>query len=164
MLATSQEANKILKRLHEELKSLQIAENNSSTFICATVENEEDVRPEYDFVETQNRIVEINNKIMQIKHTLNRFNLETKLPGGITIDQALIQMPMLSMMKYRLEQMKDVPKKTRRSVTGNIIDYKIANYDPAEVQREYDQVVDALTEIQNDLNVINSTVQFEIPD
>ena len=45
MILTSKDANKLLKKLNEELNSLQSKENRSKTFLDSTTEDPEKVRP-----------------------------------------------------------------------------------------------------------------------
>ena len=45
---------------------------------------------------------------------------------------------------------------------GNIIDYKYANYDIEEVGRYYAELSDTLAKAQTVLDLVNSTVEFEI--
>ena len=45
---------------------------------------------------------------------------------------------------------------------GNIIDYKYANYDIEEVSKYYAELSDTLAKAQTVLDLVNSTVEFEI--
>lgn len=45
---------------------------------------------------------------------------------------------------------------------GNIIDYKYTNYDIEEVDRHYAKLSDTLAKAQTVLDLVNSTVEFEI--
>ncbi len=45
---------------------------------------------------------------------------------------------------------------------GNIIDYKYANYDIEEVGRYYTDIAETLAKAQTALDLVNSTVEFEI--
>ena len=74
MKYTSAEANKLLKRLMDEEYALIQQESMRDTFIAATVENIEDVRPAYDFDAPQKKIDEYDAAIRKVKHAINRFN------------------------------------------------------------------------------------------
>ena len=84
----------------------------------------------------------------------------------MTIDQMLVYIPQLSARKRKLEQMKD--KLPRERVRGGsfsnsgIIEYTYVNYDLKAVSRDYDKVTDELSRAQNALDLVNSTVEFEV--
>ena len=166
MKMNSQEANKLLNKINSQIKSLEAIESMSSTFIAATIENVEDVRPEYNFWKVRNEITILQEKVRKIKHAINFFNTTTELPGmSITIDQALIFMPQLTGNLYKLEAMKTrLPKERIHSSNGNIIDYKYANYDIKDAEEEYEATLDMLAKLQNAMNIVNSTIEFDIPD
>ena len=53
---TSSEAAKLLRKLSEEHEALKRLENQCGTFTVSLDEKIEDVRPEYDFAEVQERL------------------------------------------------------------------------------------------------------------
>lgn len=162
---TPQEANKLIININTEIETLKKIESRSSTFIAATTENIIDARPDYNFWDVRNKITALQEKVRKIKHALNVFNTQTELPDThLTIDQALVFMPQLIQNIYELQDMKSRLPKERKSVTGNIIDYKYANYKIKDAESEYNTSIEMLTKIQNALNLVNSTVKFDIPD
>lgn len=163
MKATSQEANKILNKLQEDIRTLKAEENNNFKFVAATIENEEYLRPEYDFKKTQNKIALLEEKVRKLKHAINVFNCTYEV-DGYTIDQILIFLPQLNQTKMKLFGMLSQPPKRRKSVNGNIIDYEYLNYNIEDAKKEYEAVDGLLTRLQNKLNLVNSTVEFDIPD
>ena len=164
MKLTSKDANKLLKQLEEEINSIETNEKNSSTFVAATVENKEDVRPEYNFKETQNKHNELKNKVIKLKHEINTFNINTVVPEfNMTIDEMLVYIPQLSLNKLKLARMKDKPKFVRLSNNRtNIIDYQYINYDLAEVNDEYKAVESELNRAQIALDKVNITATFDV--
>ena len=166
MLCTSAEANKMLKKLLEDHNDLLKTESETRVFKAATVENVEDARPEYDYNATQQKLLWIEKRIWTIKHAINVFNLTQEVPGtGMTIDQVLVYLPQLSQRKAKLSDMKQQQPKIRKegyNASLNFIEYIYANYDPQQAEKDYNKVSDELGRIQNALDLINSTVQFEI--
>lgn len=164
MKLTSKDANKLLKQLEEEINSIETNEKNSSTFVAATVENKEDVRPEYNFKETQNKLNELKNKVIKLKHEINTFNINTIVPEfDMTIDEMLVYIPQLSLNKLKLARMKDKPKFIRLSNSRtNIIDYQYINYDLTEVNDEYKAVESELNRAQIALDKVNITATFDV--
>lgn len=167
MQYTSSEANKLLRRLHEERDALIEREKKSSIFLAAMGEDPESVRPAYDFSAVQKTLDELDQKIRIVKHAINRFNLEHTVDGfAMTVDQILVYIPQLTAKKQKLGQMKNrLPKQREMPHTfsrGNIIDYSYANYDISLVQAEYETVTDELARAQTALDVLNNTKTMEI--
>ena len=165
MLLTSKDANKLLKQLNSELDSLKRQEGRNKLFPAANIEDVEAVRPEYDYRAIQKKINEIEEKIVRVKHAINKFNVETVVPEfNKTIDEMLVYIPQLSARKIKLWEMKDVPKMERAPQFhgANIIDYTRRNYDAAEVEEDYRNIEAELTKAQIALDRINISETFEI--
>lgn len=166
MRVTSAQAAKILRQLNDELRALQLKEANSSSFVAAIQENVESVRPEYNFKEMRDAQSEVECKIRKVKHAINVFNTTTIIPDfNITIDEMLVYLPQLNRQCEVLSKMREAMPKVRVSSgysSGNIIDYKYANYDIEEVGRYYAELSDTLAKAQTVLDLVNSTVEFEI--
>ena len=165
MKFTSSEVAKLLRRLNEEHETLTSNEDAASTFIVASGEDEESLRPEYDYKETRLKLEDIERKILIIKHALNVFNSTNKLPGyNITVDQALVRMPQLTRKKDRLDMLRKRLPKTRENNmrSGSIIDYCITNYDPKQAQVDFEKTSEELAALQNALDLFNTTTTLEI--
>ena len=94
MKLTSAEANKMIRSLKDQHRLLILQEENVVSFIAATTENIEEVRPSYSYEETAAKFDEIDRKIRKIKHALNVFNATTVVDGfDMTIDEMLVYIP-----------------------------------------------------------------------
>lgn len=103
MKYTSAEAAKLLRKLNEEHCNIRSEESLAKEFVAAVGENVEEVRPAYNYAETQDRLNELESKIRIVKHTINAFNVRQEVPGtGMTIDQILIYIPQLTEKKHKL--------------------------------------------------------------
>ena len=166
MHVTSTQAAKLLRQLNDELRALQLKEVNSSSFVAAIQEDIESVRPVYNFKKMRDAQAEVECKIRKVKHAINVFNTTTIIPDfNITIDEMLVYLPQLNRQCEVLSKMRDAMPKVRVSSgysSGNIIDYKYANYDIEEVGRHYAELSDTLAKAQTVLDLVNSTVEFEI--
>ena len=167
MKVTSAEAAKILRKYQDELRNTELLESRSKEFLAAVGENIEEVRPQYDYAETQNKCDELEAKIRKLKHTINVFNSTQVVPGfDMTIDMVLVYLPQLSSRCEKLRRMQSILPKTRsESYNGasvNVIDYRYANYDIGAVKADYDRHCDLLARIQTALDTVNTTVEFEI--
>ena len=167
MKLTSAEAAKVLRKMNDDLNDLWSRESMSQSFVAAVSENVEDVRPEYDFAKTRAEEAVLSEKIRTLKHAINVFNSTTVIPEwNITIDEMLVLIPQLTRKRDRLSMMKNrLPKERVEAgmrTASNIIDYRYANYDIAAAQAEYDEASNRLAKAQTALDLVNSTVTFEV--
>ena len=165
MKITSKNANKLLKQLNEEHSSLLNMEEQSSTFLAAVGEDVESVRPAYDYEDIQNRLTELELKIIRLKHAINLFNTSTRIDEfDMNIDELLVYIPQLTARKNKLEKMKNSLSKQRVESynRSNIIDYRYINYDLDKVKEDYRKTVDELNRAQVALDEANVNQSFDI--
>ena len=164
MLYTSSEANKLLTAIKQEIDLIAAEEEQVKTFVCATIENVDDVRPAYDYDKTQQKIDELYEKMRKIKHAINCFNVTNVVDGlDMTVDQILVYLPQLTKKVKKLKEMSSTLPKTRaRFGMGDIIEYFYANYNPAQAADDYRRCSEKLARVQTALDVANNTVRFEI--
>ena len=165
MRYTSSEANKLLKGLEARIADLKRREAKSRSFHAASTEDPEELRPVYDFKETQKQIAALEQDVRTVKHAINVFNVTHTLPGfdDMTIDQALVYLPQLSARVRKLQEMAVALKRERvDSFRSNIIDYVIANYDIDDAGRAYHAEQEKLNAVQIALDAANSGDTMEI--
>ncbi len=162
---TAAQANKRIKQLKDQIRLLESQEKNLISFIAATTENVEEVRPAYSYEETAARYDEMETAIRKIKHALNRFNAST-VPEGtdMTIDEILVFLPQATDRLRKLSVMLSRPAKLRAEDTGrtSIIEYEYLNYDLAAVQRDYDALMEKKTKVMTALDLANNTLLFDV--
>lgn len=168
MKMTSAKAAKYLKTLKEERDALIRDENKASVFNATSAEDIDAVRPAYDYEMTKGRIDEVEGKIRAVRHALNIFNTTTVVPEmGMTIDALLMYIPYLTDKKAKLVRMTSrLPRERaggRAFYEQGVVDYTIANYDIDTVKRDLDAVSDELAKAQLALDLVNSTVELDIP-
>lgn len=167
MQYTSATANKLLKKLNQDYGELLSMEAQSKTFLAATGEDPDSVRPEYDYRRTQQALAELSGKIKTVKHAINVFNVNTTVPGfDMTVDEMLVFLPQLSERVRTLNVMRSMLPKTRERTYGQgmgaTIDYRYVNYDPAQVRADYEEKQALLVKAQTALDLLNNTACFEI--
>ena len=167
MKYTSAEAGKMVKKLEVEIRKVLLEEEKSSVFNAASTENPEELRPEYDFKKTQKKLEALQEMLRKTKHAINEFNVSHSLPGfdGLTVDQALVYIPMLTERKKTLFYMSTRLPRERvgsRFGSGNIIDYAISNFDKKEAEEKYEEVSELLSKMQLALDTVNTSETMEI--
>ncbi len=167
MKYTSSEANKLLKKLNADYQTLLSLEAQSRTFLAATGEDIESVRPAYDYAKTQADLKALAKKIRQVRHAISLFNVTTTVPGfDMTVDELLVYLPQLSERVNTLDGMRTkLPKERERtygSGTMATIDYRYVNYDLDVVNADYDEAYALLAKAQTALDRLNNTSAIEI--
>ena len=169
MLYTSAEAAKLLREKKEEYDALLAKEELVETYVMSLGEKAEDARPEYDYAAVQEKLRLLEGQIRTIKHAISAFNIKQEVPGlGMTIDQLLVYIPQLTAMKRKYDKMRARLPKQRVGnegylVSTNVVEYTYANYDIEEAEKDYAFVAGELAKAQTALDLVNSTVKFEIP-
>ncbi|MBQ9067218.1 MAG: hypothetical protein IJ133_06845 [Clostridia bacterium] len=161
---TSAEAGKLLRSLQQELDNCRELESKSATFSAAVEEDEEKIRPDYDFAKTQEELDGLERQIRQLKHAINVFNLTTEVPGfAMTVDQMLVYLPQQTARRDKLRAMQGrLPRERQASYNSNFIEYTIANYDIEQAKAAYLKAADEVTRAQLALDKVNSTVPLTV--
>lgn len=167
MKYTSAEAAKLLRKLNEEQAAIKEREKKSSWFVAAIEEDIENVRPEYNYASVQEQLALLEAQVRKVKHAINIFNLNTIVPGfNMTVDQMLVYIPQLNERKGKLAKWAGRLPKERYESSGygtkTIVEYKYANYDIRQAQKDLNAVSDELAKAQTALDVVNNSVTLEI--
>ena len=167
MKMTSAQAAKAVRKLNEEHSALLQKERLSSTFLAASGEDPESLRPAYDYADTQAKIAAVEKKLRALKHAVNIFNSTHTVPGfDTTVDELLIYIPQLNARVSKLAEMKaKLPKmrvEERYGKTSNIIDYTYTNYDIDAACADYEKAADELARAQLALDTLNTTEVFDV--
>lgn len=161
---TSASAAKYLKRLQDEKDHLVSTEKSNCVYQLAPGEEAEP--PEYDYGATRSAIMEIDDRMRAVRHALHVFNANEVLPeSGVTIDEALILLAQLGGEKSRLSAMRSRQPKERVSggfYRGEPIEYRFANYDLANAERDYLEVSERISSLQLELDLCNQTRTFTV--
>ena len=166
---TSAYASKLLKKLTDERNYLANIENDRNTYFAD--EDTEPIIPDHDYHETKQKISDLNEKIMKIRHAVNLSNTTTVLQIGdkeLTVDSVLIRMPQLQAVKDRLDEMrknqqKELSRGKRwRHRPDETAEIKYANYNIEDAKADYDKVSGEIMMMQLALDRHNQTDEFEV--
>ena len=168
MKYTPSQVGKLIRKLNDDYIALSKKEEMSKDFLVSLGEDLESIRPEYNFIETQAKLQEIERKIRIAKHALNLFNAQTVIPEfDITIDEMLVLIPQLSKRKQKLAAMKDKLPKMREQANGygrmsSVVEYRYLNYKIAQAENAYEETAELLAKAQMALDIINNAQMIEI--
>ncbi|MBO4414702.1 MAG: hypothetical protein J5824_01830 [Lachnospiraceae bacterium] len=164
---TSAYANKVLKMLNDE-KNFVIA-NEASGMTYVATSGEEPVIPDYDYASTAQKLAEIDEKIIRIKHAINHANTTNTIQVGedsLTIDMVLVKMAQMNTRLATLDRMRKQQSKSRVDAyySSNSVapEYKFTNYDIELVKKDYDRINQYVAQMQLALDKYNQTVEFDV--
>lgn len=80
---TSAQASKLLRRLNEKLRTLEVREENSQSVVAALQEDIESVRPAYDFAKMREEQDTLETRIRLFPQMKVSLSSEVRLQAGI---------------------------------------------------------------------------------
>lgn len=162
---TSDAANKLIKKLEQEKGVLTDKISKMSTFVVAVTENYDQIKAEqeaeFNLNETISQIDEIDKKIITIRHAKSLFNNSVVMKNGLTVGDNIIRLAILEREKGIYSGLATRQKKKRNTSLNKDIEYTYLNYDLEDAKKKYDSVYTEISEIQEELNIVNSSVEYK---
>ncbi len=162
---TSDAANKLIKKLEQEKGILTDKISKMSTFVVAVTENYDQIKAEqeaeFNLNETISQIDEIDKKIITIRHAKSLFNNSVVMKNGLTVGDNIIRLAILEREKGIYSGLATRQKKKRNTSLNKDIEYTYLNYDLEDAKKKYDSVYTEISEIQEELNIVNSSVEYK---
>lgn len=162
---TSDAANKLIKKLEQEKGILTDKISKMSTFIVAITENYDQIKAEqeaeFNLNETISQIDEIDKKIITIRHAKSVFNNSVVMKNGLTVGDNIIRLAILEREKGIYSGLATRQKKKRNTSLNKDIEYTYLNYDLEDAKKKYDSVYAEISEIQEELNIVNSSAEYK---
>ena len=162
---TSDAANKLIKKLEQEKGILTDKISKMSTFIVAITENYDQIKAEqeaeFNLNETISQIDEIDKKIITIRHAKSVFNNSVVMKNGFTVGDNIIRLAILEREKSIYSRLATRQEKIRNTSINKDIEYTYLNYDLEDAKKKYDSVYTEISEIQEELNIVNSSAEYK---
>lgn len=162
---TSDAANKLIKKLEQEKGILTDKISKMSTFIVAITENYDQIKAEqeaeFNLNETISQIDEIDKKIITIRHAKSVFNNSVIMKNGLTVGDNIVRLAILEKEKGIYSGLATRQKKKRNTSLNKDIEYVYLNYDLEDAKKKYDSVYAEISEIQEELNIVNSSAEYK---
>lgn len=162
---TSDAANKLIKKLEQEKGIFTDKISKMSTFVVAVTENYDQIKAEqeaeFNLNETILQIDEIDKKIITIRHAKSMFNNSVVMKNGLTVGDNIIRLAILEREKNIYSRLATRQKKTRNTSINKDIEYTYLNYDLEDAKKKYDSVYTEISEIQEELNIVNSSAEYK---
>lgn len=162
---TSDAANKLIKKLEQEKGILTDKISKMSTFVVAVTENYDQIKAEqeaeFNLNETITQIDEIDKKIITIRHAKSVFNNSVVMKNGLTVGDNIVRLAILEREKGIYSGLATRQKKKRYTSLNKDIEYVYLNYDLEDAKKKYDSVYTEISEIQEELNIVNSSAEYK---
>ena len=162
---TSDVANKLIKKLEQEKGILTDKISKMSIFVVAVTENYEQIKAEqeaeFNLNETIAQIDEIDKKIITIRHAKSLFNNSVVMKNGLTVGDNIVRLAILEREKGIYSGLATRQKKKRSTSLNKDIEYVYLNYDLEDAKKKYDSVYTEISEIQEELNIVNSSAEYK---
>lgn len=157
--------SKLIKKLEQEKGILTDKISKMSTFIVAITENYDQIKAEqeaeFNLNETISQIDEIDKKIITIRHAKSVFNNSVVMKNGFTVGDNIIRLAILEREKSIYSRLATRQKKIRNTSINKDIEYTYLNYDLEDAKKKYDSVYTEISEIQEELNIVNSSAEYK---
>ena len=162
---TSDAANKLIKKLEQEKGILTDKISKMSTFVVAVTENYDQIKAEqeaeFNLNETIAQIDEIDKKIITIRHAKSVFNNSVVMKNGLTVGDNIVRLAILEREKGIYSGLATRQKKKRNTSLNKDIEYTYLNYNLEDAKKKYDSVYTEISEIQEELNIVNSSSEYK---
>ena len=155
---TSDAANKLIKKLEQEKGILTDKISKMSTFVVAVTENYDQIKAEQ---EAEFNLNEIDKKIITIRHAKSLFNTSVVMKNGLTVGDNIVRLAILEREKNIYSRLATKQKKTRNTSMNKDIEYTYLNYNLEDAKKKYDSVYTEISEIQEELNIVNSSAEYK---
>lgn len=116
-----------------------------------------------DFQEEYAEYMELSHKIASIKKSIYLKNNELKLPDGISIQDALVEVSLLRKKQNLLNQILTYKNTTQRitEVNNSYFECRKVNFDAQELKIELNKISEKIQTIEFEISKLNS-LEFEI--
>ncbi len=162
---TSDAANKLIKKLEQEKGILTDKISKMSTFVVAVTENYDQIKAEQEVEFNLNEVIaqidEIDRKLITIRHAKSVFNNSTVMKNGQTVGDNIIRLAILEREKGIYSGLATRQKKKCNTSLNKDIEYVYLNYDLEDAKKKYDSVYTEISEIQEELNIVNSSAEYK---
>ena len=83
------------------------------------------------------------------------------MKNGLTVGDNIIRLAILEREKSIYSKLATRQKKIRNTSINKDIEYTYLNYDLEDAKKKYDSVYTEISEIQEELNIVNSSAEYK---
>ena len=118
-------------------------------------------KPEYDYVETWNQIMEFDDSIRSVKHAINSFSVSRYVPEyDMTLDELEMYLEDLDRRFNTLKELGDAHP-IKRTIVNRSVRHTIANYDLKQARKDSERLDDECRKVRRIISEIKESEVFE---
>ena len=118
-------------------------------------------KPEYDYVETWNQLMELDDSIRSAKHTINSFSVSRYVPEyDMTLDELEMYLEDLDRRFNTLKELGDAHP-IKRTIVNRSVRHTIANYDLKQARKDSERLDDERRKVRRIISEIKESEVFE---
>ena len=118
-------------------------------------------KPEYDYEETLNQLMEFDDSIRSAKHTINSFSVSHYVPEyNMTLDELEMYLEDLDRRFNTLKELGDAHP-IKRTIVNRSVRHTIANYDLKQARKDCDRLDDERRKVRRIISEIKESEEFE---
>ena len=118
-------------------------------------------KPEYDYVETWNQLMEFDDSIRSVKHTINSFSVSRYVPEyNMTLDELEMYLEDLDRRFNTLKELGDAHP-IKRTIVNRSVRHTIANYDLKQARKDSERLDDECRKVRRIISEIKESEVFE---
>ena len=118
-------------------------------------------KPEYDYVETWNQLMEYDDSIRSVKHAINSFSVSRYVPEyDMTLDELEMYLEDLDRRFNTLKELGDAHP-IKRTIVNRSVRHTIANYDLKQARKDSERLDDERRKVRNIISEIKKSEEFE---
>lgn len=118
-------------------------------------------KPEYDYVETWNQLMEFDDSIRSVKHAINSFSVSRYVPEyDMTLDELEMYLEDLDRRFNTLKELGDAHP-IKRTIVNRSVRHTIANYDLKQARKDSERLDDERRKVRRIISEIKESEVFE---
>ena len=118
-------------------------------------------KPEYDYEETLNQLMEFDDSIRSAKHTINSFSVSHYVPEyNMTLDELEMYLEDLDRRFNTLKEL-GAAHPIKRTIVNRSVRHTIANYDLKQARKDCERLDDERRKVRSIISEIKESEAFE---
>lgn len=118
-------------------------------------------KPEYDYEETWNQLMEFDDSIRSAKHTINSFSVSHYVPEyNMTLDELEMYLEDLDRRFNTLKEL-GAAHPIKRTIVNRSVRHTIANYDLKQARKDCERLDDERRKVRRIISEIKESEEFE---
>ena len=144
-----------------ERRELLKEEKKACSYKVTEGEDPSAKKPEYDYEETRNQLMEFDDSVRLAKHTINSFSVSRYVPEyNMTLDELEMYLEDLNRRFNTLKELGEA-RPIKRTIVNRSVRHTIANYDLKQARKDSERLDDERRKVRSIISEIKKSEEFE---